>query len=153
MSAKKEIEYVINENGCHICTSHYKDKNGYPRISTTVDGKRKTMQMSRYIYIMNHGEITQSEHVLHSCDNPNCININHLSIGSHDENMIQRNERDRQIKGSNLHMSKLTEDKVVVIKKLLSENYTLQEIANMFNVHFSVIGRIKQGKTWKHVEG
>lgn len=54
--------------------------------------------------------------------------------------------------GTNNGQSKLTESKVVKIKRLLGlQEYSQRKIAQMFDVSFHTISLIKLGKTWKHV--
>jgi len=55
--------------------------------------------------------------------------------------------------GENNPASKLTEQKVIAIRKLSDEgNLTQKEIAKMFGVSRSTISKIKLRKTWKHVQ-
>jgi group I intron endonuclease len=55
------------------------------------------------------------------------------------------------LKGSKNPASKLEEEQVVEIKKLLSEGRKVAEIARMFSVSWSLIKFIKLGTIWKHV--
>lgn len=55
--------------------------------------------------------------------------------------------------GSKHHNSKLTEDVVREIKRLLKEtNFSLKEMGKMFSVSPRTISNIKQGRRWSHVE-
>ena len=50
---------------------------------------------NRMAYYLHYGEDPKELHVLHSCDNPACCNPNHLSLGTHWENMQDMKERGR----------------------------------------------------------
>lgn len=58
--------------------------------------KNKIMHASRASWISHHGEISKEKLVLHICDNPKCININHLFLGSHKENTIDMIKKGRE---------------------------------------------------------
>lgn len=88
---RKEIKYELNERGCHICTSH-PTSSGYP--STERNGKK--WRLHRYIYTQAYGEIPKGLFVTHNCDNKLCINLNHLKLGTLQEN--NREYRDRIFK-------------------------------------------------------
>jgi len=109
---KKDIKYIINENGCHVCTSHG-NTDGYPSCRR----KYKMWVMSRYIYTLTKGEIPNGLCVLHSCDNKRCINPFHLSLGTREENNRQRKERNRNnsVRGESSGASKLKEWQVIEI--------------------------------------
>ena len=49
------------------------------------------------------------------------------------------------------YLSKLAEEDVIEIKKLLKENKTNREIAKLYNVHEATIGQIKNNKIWKKI--
>lgn len=89
----KDVEWYVDDNGCHICTSHTRLERGYHMV--TRGGRRYTLH--RRLYMDHHG-LTDSDVegfvVMHSCDNPSCINIDHLSLGTQRDNM-----RDRISKG------------------------------------------------------
>ena len=69
-----------------------KKETGYGKVR--MDGK--TWRAHRACYVICHGNIPNGLHILHSCDNPSCVNPDHLSAGTHQENM-----RQMQIKGRN----------------------------------------------------
>ena len=86
----KTIMCDINETGCYLCTSRFIDANGYCHVG--VNGK--SIYLHRYIYELNFGEIPKGLVVRHKCDNRNCINSEHLEVGTYKDNtqdMIKRN--------------------------------------------------------------
>jgi DNA-binding transcriptional regulator YiaG len=87
----KAIEYEINENNCFIVTSHQLDRQGYPVITR---GSRK-QKLSRYIYSLKHGEILEGKVIMHTCDNPSCINIKHLQLGTQQDNIQDMHNKNR----------------------------------------------------------
>jgi hypothetical protein len=141
---EKPIEWYENENGCHICTSH-KPRNGwYPQIKRG----EKQEPIARYIYKQNKGEIPKGMIIRHTCDQPLCININHLLIGTHQDNMNDRNERNRTQKGEMNGSHKLTKQQA---KEIFDSRENQHSLARHYNVHQSTISYIKSKKIWKHI--
>lgn len=89
-------------------------------------------------------------HVLHDCDNPQCVNPAHLHLGTHQENMTEREARERRAppKGSMNGRATLTEKDVVRIRQ---DKRWPRYIAKDYGVSVKVIGRIKRRETWQHV--
>lgn len=92
--------------------------------------------------------------VCHKCDNPSCVNPDHLFLGTNSDNMLDMVKKGRapNRKGSNHGMAKLNEDKVKEIKRLLSNGSTMYAVAKAYNVTFGTIRNIKNDKTWTHVQ-
>lgn len=139
----KKIEFILNEVGCHICTSHYLNKDGYPKLKRN----NKDYLMGRYLWEEKYGPIPEKICICHHCDNPSCINLEHLFLGSHTENMNDRNQKNRAIglKGENNNSNKLTKEQVLQIRQ---ETGTQKEIAKKYNVSQVHVGRIKNKKLW-----
>src|SRR5574343_498304 len=88
----KDIEWYIDEKECWICISHCKSKDGYPLIRRN----DKTISIARAMMEVKYNKELSSEiMVLHSCDNPTCINPNHLRIGTAKDNAQDREKRGR----------------------------------------------------------
>lgn len=79
---RKEISYYVTEDNCHICTSHPL-RGGYPVISRN----NKRQSISRYLYTLSYGVIPDGLVIRHKCDNPLCINIEHLELGTQRDNI------------------------------------------------------------------
>lgn len=147
---RKEIKYEVNKNNCWVCTSHCKDELGYPYYFF----KGKVWRMSRYMYQKYKGAIPNNIIVRHTCDNPSCINPDHLILGTKKQNGEDKVLRNRQTKGEQVHTNKLTEGQVRKIKKLLQNKYRryIKEIAATFNVSDGCIHEIRRGRNWKHIK-
>jgi len=142
----KDIQYIINENNCWICISHAKQKHrrNYPVITR----KNKLYRLSRYIYECENGDIPEKLFIMHKCDNPECINPNHLMAGTPKENTQDMISKGRKPVGEDIANSKLKEEQVREIRKDIR---SLNEIAKAYNVSKKLILSIKQNKTWKHI--
>lgn len=142
----KPIEYIINENGCHVCIRETSLVNGYPQVTRY----RKTKTLHRYVFELLKGHIPKGMDIMHSCDNRRCFNPEHLSIGTRQDNMIDMvsKKRSNNAKGEAHRSSKLLEYEVW---EILADPRPVKVIA----LHYGVVGRsiysIKKGETWNHV--
>ena len=93
----KEIVFHEDENGCHVCTSHNPNHQGYPII--TYLGRHLTV--AHLMYERKIGEeLPKSTLLRHTCDNRSCINPDHLIPGTPKENsrdMVDRGRVSRQV--------------------------------------------------------
>jgi hypothetical protein len=107
----------------------------------------------RVSWIVHKGPIPVGKWVLHTCDNPPCIEISHLFLGDARENRRDAYNKNRiPIKrGEQSNFAKLTEEKVKEIKKLLQSGADLTQTAYQFGVSYGAIADIKRNKNWKHV--
>ena len=141
------IEYYVNENGCHICISHRNDGSGYHSIYRN----GKNTKVHRVVWENKNGLIPDGLFVLHSCDNPECCNLDHLRLGTHADNMRDRNIRNRTARGPRIGRAKLIEKDVFEILDRLAKGESCTSIAREYAVNPKAINNIKLGKTWKHV--
>ena len=90
--------------------------------------------------------------VCHKCDNPACVNPEHLFLGTQIDNMKDMEKKGRSTRGSRHPSAKLEEKQVFEIKRLLwKTDLNHQKIANLFNIGSATISQIKTGRIWKHV--
>jgi len=149
---QEKLKYYskINENGCWEW-QRAKIHNGYGRVY--VKHKNKDELTHRASWEAFVGEIKEGMQINHKCHNRACINPDHLYLGTQKENVrdMLLAGRGNVPKGSDCINSKLTEDKVKLIKKMLNEGKRSCDIAIQFNISRSTIWNIKYGKTWKHI--
>jgi hypothetical protein len=108
--------------------------------------KRERIGAHRYSYALYKGEIINGLHILHSCDNPKCVNPNHLRLGTHQENMKDMADRNRH------HIfSKKWKLSLEQVKTILLDKRAIGIIANEYNVHYVTILDLKTGRTWSKV--
>lgn len=106
----------------------------------------------RAAWVLEHGDIPKSLEIMHSCDNRRCINIEHISLGTHIENMQDCKQKGRNnISGAgfgNKNGRRLTKDQASDIK---TSSDKVIELAKRYDVCATSIRNIKTGKTWKNV--
>jgi len=121
--------------------------SGYGGIK--INGKMVGAHVAAYELFI--GSVPEGLEIGHKCDNPLCVNPEHLEAITHQENMRQQKERDRHARGSRNVFAKLTEASVIEIKRLLDADVSGKDVAELFNVQPSAVSKIKLGKTWRHV--
>lgn len=121
------------------------------RFKMKVDGQFKPVFAHRLSWIIANGDIPPGQIVCHHCDNPKCVRIEHLYLGTHATNSFDCVKRDRQARGERNRHAKLKESDIPLIRELLRNGFTYKYIAGVFNVHLATIGLIAAGKTWRHV--
>ncbi len=115
-----------------------------------LDGRYGALQVAgrpvgahRVSYQLHVGPIPEGFCVLHRCDTPACINPDHLFLGTHQDDM-----RDRDSKGRGRH--KLNEETVRRIKSEYEPRKTsLRALAARYGVSHGAIQLIVTGATWK----
>lgn len=121
---------------------------GYGQIH--VDGKR--LLAHRFSWVLANGEIPAGMFVLHKCDNPPCVNPDHLFLGTQTENMADMKSKLRGTNGERSTHSVLCAGDVGRIRDMLRCGALQREVANWFGVDRTTIGKIKRGVTWHHLE-
>jgi hypothetical protein len=134
-------------SGC-IEWNGYRNSDGYGRIF--VDKKGTTAH--RISYKVNIGDIPSGICVMHKCDNRACINPEHLTLGTHQENMqdMKAKGRAKHFTGNDNARAKLSNSEVFDIR---NDDRTHKETAGYYGVSITVISHIRQFKSWKHIVG
>ena len=126
------------DNECWECNLAL-DKDGYARIKI----KDKTIKAHRFSFELHNGRpIENGKQILHSCDNPKCVNPHHLREGTNAENMKDKAIRGR-VSGEKHPHAKLTNDQVRDIRQQWAiGGITQQKLANEYHVSQVHISRI-----------
>lgn len=112
----------------------------------------KVMRAHRFSWMLHNGAIPEGFHVLHSCDNPSCVNPAHLRVGTNADNASDRVNRNRQgaLIGEECPSAKLNEQAVKVIRFFLGRK-DRQLLARVHGVSNQLISRINLGQVWRGV--
>lgn len=108
---------------------------------------RQKYYAHRVSFVIHKGNIPDDVHILHSCDTPLCINPDHLVKGNPGSNAKDKVLKNRQLKGSDVGNSVLTEKDIPLIKNLYVKGFTQDMISEKFGVSRPNISFILNGKT------
>lgn len=135
-------------SGCWLWIGALSGRDGYGQVSF----ESKMHKAHRLMYALEVGPIPERIEVCHRCDVPCCVNPDHLFLGTHLENMIDRDRKGRRKapRGDENSNSKLTERDVRKIKGMIG-SIPVKQIARQFGVDYSTIHLIKTGRNWSHV--
>lgn len=109
-----------------------------------------TATAHRYSYEHFVGPIPDGLCVCHKCDNPSCVNPDHLFVGTHTDNMLDKMAKGRgnHLVGSKHPKSKLSEADVLAIRADVRKQI---EIAAAFGIKQAQVSEIKRRVAWSHV--
>lgn len=123
--------------------------SGYGQFSM---GRGKNVRVNRAAFLFSGGSIPEGLHVLHRCDSPLCCNPKHLFVGTHSDNMADKVSKNRQARFSgetNPH-AKLSNKRVLALKKLRSCGWRQTTLAVFFGVSQRHVSKICRGISRAH---
>jgi hypothetical protein len=142
-----KVDNSAGPDGCWLWTAN-RAVRGYGRIGW---GGHRVVLAHRVSYELATGEAPGRMCVLHSCDNPPCVNPAHLFLGTQADNMRDKAEKGRARPGSQNPNAKITEADVLEIRRLRAEGVPGNEVAERFGLKRATVYSICAGRMWKHV--
>lgn len=134
----------LAENGCWEWVGYF-GSGGYGMMG--YNGKNQ--RAHRVSYEAYKGSIPKGMVVRHTCDNPACINPDHLILGTQKDNVADREARNRRVvNGEQIGTSKLTEKDVLEIR---ASQENLDVLACRYGIDRSNVWMIRTGKSWRHL--
>lgn len=124
-----------------------KRRRGYGMFASGPSGGLSSAA-HRASWQIRNGEIPHGLFVCHRCDNPTCVNPEHLFVASHDENMRDQVLKGRARRGSSHNQAKLTEDEVRAIRTSMD---TASILAKRYSIHVATVRKIITRKKWAHI--
>jgi hypothetical protein len=144
-----ELVMPIPESGCWIWMGPIKDKARGDMAYGIFRAyfKKPQIRAHRFSYEFFNGKIINNLHVCHKCDIPLCVNPKHLFLGTHQDNIADRDRKGRQAipRGNNNGMTKLFESERIEVQKSLESTRLL---AAKYGVSKSCIKSARRGKSW-----
>lgn len=139
---------VRRSEGCWLWLGSI-NSNGYGRLY--IRGRR--LGAHRWAYIFTHGEIPRGLEILHRCDNPPCVNPDHLIAGTHVDNMRDMSSKGRASLGERSNRTPLRAHDVRKIRLLHDcGGFTMTELGKHFGVTTRAISRIILRTRWGHIQ-
>jgi len=102
----------------------------------------------RLAWINAHGAVPPGFHVLHKCDNPRCINLDHLWLGTDADNHADKKQKGRALRGEQIRQARLNAEQVLEIRKSAP---TIKKMAARYGVSRETIRKIRNRLTWRHI--
>lgn len=137
----------------HECWPYTGEKGGSLGYGRFWLGERRVMA-HQISWMLNYGDIPDGQEICHSCDNPPCVNPEHLFAGTHKGNMMDASDKGRIVTkhGSAHKLAKINESDVPRIKGLYELGFSMGSIAKSFGVSKPIVAGILNGSRWKHVK-
>ena len=104
--------------------------------------------LHRYLFELEFGAIPDGLVVRHSCDNPSCVNLEHLSLGTPLDNNRDKVERGRQARGSHNGNAKLTECDVLRIR---ADKRDALIVAKEYGITRTHVYYLRSKQSWNHL--
>ena len=139
--------WTITESGCWEWNGS-RNKSGYGVLNI----ENKILRVHRLAYTTWVGPIPEGQVVRHKCDNPPCMNPEHLELGTQNDNLTDIQLRGHHSRGEDRYNSKLNARQVLDIRKRYSEGCITQKTLSLeYKVSVQTIAAIIQRRNWKHV--
>jgi hypothetical protein len=140
-------KHVNKTDGCWIWTGAH-DRGGYGWFKD-----HKSRRAHRVSWELFNGPIPEGLFVCHICDVRDCVNPDHLFLGTNSDNMrdMRRKGRGPDFSGEGSGTAKLTTSQVVELRRLRETGLTYRELSKIFGIGKSQAIRIVARDNWKRV--
>jgi len=152
LSAKDRFMRMVDARDHASCWKFlgWSSSRGYGQY--TVAGKKHNAHKASYLLFI--GKIPDGIVVRHKCDNPSCVNPSHLELGTHQDNMNDRRDRQRGARGDryNSGTAKLNPVAVAVMRHMYSRGLKSQSaLGRAYGVTQGAVWRVVHGKNWGYL--
>jgi len=122
---------------------------------TTMQVGGRPLRGHRVSWEVHHGPIPDGLNVLHRCDNPACVNPDHLFLGTHADNVHDMVNKGRLVvsRGEDSGGAKLTAADVLAIRAHSGHRGHGVALARRYGVSPALISMVRSGRIWTHVQG
>ncbi len=128
-----------------------RQRKGYGRFGI----KKLTVSAHRFSWILVRGEIPLGLCICHHCDNPPCVNPDHLFLGTNADNTRDSINKGRlslnAVHGEAHPNNKLLASTVLAIRREVVVGISMRELARRYNVSHVTIQRIVHREIWIHL--
>ena len=121
-------------------------QDGYGVVHKAFPGSGYTVA-HRVSWFLKHGEVPDGI-LRHKCDNPPCVNPDHLEPGTQADNIADKMARGRQAKGERIGTAKITADDVLAIRR---RTMTPREVMAHYGLSKTHAHRLLNGGGWAHL--
>lgn len=151
---KRFWRFVKKTDGCWLWTAS-KNWDGYGSFSFQIQrGEKRTITAHRVSWVIHGNKLVNGFEICHRCDVPNCVNPDHLFLGTHTDNV-----RDCLYKGrfpcrygDYSGKRKTNADDVRRMREEYSTGGVRQvDLAVKYGLDQTTVSNILIRKTWKHV--
>lgn len=151
--ASKLAAHTITEKGCwEYEGAKQKDNYGVMTIcDKRLHPRKRKLRAHRVSYAFYNGVDPGELFVCHKCDNPACINPDHLFLGTpldNTQDMISKGRKSPE-DGQNNNAGKLNEGMVLKVLEGIKGGLTNKQIAEELPVTHANVSCIRTGKSWK----
>lgn len=155
------------DDACWLWTAG-KDKDGYGKFTVQrPDGSgQRHVRAHTFAWERAHGPVPAGMVLMHRCDTPACVRVDHLRLGTVAENVADRvakgrsarglrsghyTKPERMPRGARHGNSTIGEEQARRVRELLGSGLMPAEIAGAMRISVHVVRQIRAGKTWRHV--
>jgi HNH endonuclease len=132
-------------NGCWLWLGAL-DPGGYGTMSIA----RRPKRTHRLAWNLYRGEIPPGMMVCHHCDVRDCVNPDHLFLGTAQDNAEDMKKKGRSRSGERNRAARLTWKQVREMRRLLEQGRLRErEVATLCAISIGTVNAIKLGKTWR----
>lgn len=126
--------------------------SGYGMILTRRDGRHFMDRAHRVSFALANGSIPPDGVILHSCDNPPCVNPAHLVLGTQAENLADMRSKGRaRIVGEKNGMARLTARDVREIRRRRAAGEGVDLLARAFGIAAAYVYQLAERRAWRHI--
>lgn len=148
----------LDPSGCWVWTAN-KNNKGYGLFRP--GGKAPKRLAHRLAFEDRFEPIPFGLVICHTCDNPSCVNPDHLFLGTRKDNYVDMVNKGRRrivvnptnkppvLRGESHGRAKLTEADVLSIRSRVANGEGVKSLAREFCVHHKTIRRACDGRAWR----
>jgi len=150
-----------------------RSNRGYGKLSY----RGRDLRAHRVAWELAHGDIPPRFVVMHTCDNPPCVRLDHLKLGTMRANNQDRDQKGRTIsgmatkpwraakgdangththpervaRGEHQGLAKLNTAAIRHIRSIPTDFLNIAALAHQYGVSSTAIRNARLGRTWQHV--